>query len=187
MTIPEKWQEEADVVVVGYGGAGAATAITAHDAGAEVLILEKAAKGEEGGNTRVSGNVFLSPEAGEQARIYLRAMCGEYRVREEMVQICVNEMSKNAEWVESLGGEPAETTLTAREFPDLPGTESLHGYLNRGVLGNESLWLLLKNSVERRGIRILFRTPGKRLIQNPATREILGIMGRHAVAKKPWK
>ena len=35
------WTEEADVVVVGYGGAGAVTAIAAHDAGAEVLILEK--------------------------------------------------------------------------------------------------------------------------------------------------
>jgi succinate dehydrogenase/fumarate reductase flavoprotein subunit len=51
----EKWSEEADVVVVGYGGAGAAVAITAHDAGSKVLILERAPKGEEGGNTRSSG------------------------------------------------------------------------------------------------------------------------------------
>ena len=41
-TIPEKWHDEAEILVVGYGGAGAATAITAHDEGADVLILEKA-------------------------------------------------------------------------------------------------------------------------------------------------
>ena len=35
------WTEEAEVVVVGYGSAGAVTAIAAHDAGAKVLILEK--------------------------------------------------------------------------------------------------------------------------------------------------
>lgn len=38
----KKWDMQADVVVVGYGAAGAATAITAHDLGAKVLILEKA-------------------------------------------------------------------------------------------------------------------------------------------------
>ena len=45
----KKWDRDADVVVVGYGAAGAATAITARDAGAKVLILEKAPEGEEGG------------------------------------------------------------------------------------------------------------------------------------------
>jgi len=36
-----RWDFEAEVVIVGYGGAGAAAAIEAHDAGADVLILEK--------------------------------------------------------------------------------------------------------------------------------------------------
>ena len=35
-----QWHEEADVIVMGYGGAGAVAAISAHDAGARVLILE---------------------------------------------------------------------------------------------------------------------------------------------------
>ena len=47
-----EWDKEADVVIVGFGGAGAAAAITAHDLGAKVLMLEKAPEGEEGGNTR---------------------------------------------------------------------------------------------------------------------------------------
>ena len=40
-TMPDRWEDSADVVVVGYGYAGAVAAIEAHDAGAGVLILEK--------------------------------------------------------------------------------------------------------------------------------------------------
>jgi glycine/D-amino acid oxidase-like deaminating enzyme len=51
--LPATWDRQADVVVVGFGAAGAATAITAYDAGAKVILLDKAAQGHEGGNTRV--------------------------------------------------------------------------------------------------------------------------------------
>ena len=50
--LPAKWDYEADVVVVGYGGAGVCAAVVAHDAGAQVLILEKAPFA--GGNTGCS-------------------------------------------------------------------------------------------------------------------------------------
>ena len=36
------WDEEADVVILGCGGAGAVAAITASDAGAKVIVVEKA-------------------------------------------------------------------------------------------------------------------------------------------------
>ena len=39
---PESWDFEADVVVVGFGAAGFAASVTAHELGAEVVILEKA-------------------------------------------------------------------------------------------------------------------------------------------------
>lgn len=180
MKVPERWDEEADVVVVGYGGAGAATAITAHDKGADVLILEKAPKGEEGGNTRVSGNCWLTPDK-ESAAIYLRAMCGEYTIPEEMVQVWSDEMSKNNDWVKSLGGEPVDINKikdpnTIHEFPDLPRAECVHVYHLGPTIGNEGLWQLLAHCVEKRGIRIFFETPGKRLIQNTTTKEILGIL-----------
>jgi succinate dehydrogenase/fumarate reductase flavoprotein subunit len=44
---------ETDVVIVGYGGAGAAAALSANEAGAKVLLVEKNPEG--GGNTRYSG------------------------------------------------------------------------------------------------------------------------------------
>ena len=47
----EAWDEEADVVVLGFGSAGCAAAIAARDAGASVVVLEKMPEGQEGGNT----------------------------------------------------------------------------------------------------------------------------------------
>ena len=35
------WDEQADVVVVGYGYAGAIAALEAHKAGADILLIEK--------------------------------------------------------------------------------------------------------------------------------------------------
>ncbi len=50
-----RWDAEADVVVVGLGCAGATAAIEAADAGAEVLVLERAGGG--GGTSALSGGV----------------------------------------------------------------------------------------------------------------------------------
>jgi len=40
---PKKWDVEADVIVVGGGGAGLAAAIQAKDAGSKVILIEKTA------------------------------------------------------------------------------------------------------------------------------------------------
>ncbi|HSR10583.1 MAG TPA: FAD-binding protein, partial [Thermodesulfobacteriota bacterium] len=61
--IPEKWDYECDVAVVGWGAAGTAAAVTAHDEGAKVLILEKMPDG--GGNTAVCGGNIIIPKGKE--------------------------------------------------------------------------------------------------------------------------
>jgi succinate dehydrogenase/fumarate reductase flavoprotein subunit len=57
--LPATWDREADVVVVGAGGAAFAAAVTARQAGASVIMLEKAAK--PGGTTLLSGNEYWIP------------------------------------------------------------------------------------------------------------------------------
>lgn len=52
----KSWDLEADVVVVGYGCAGACTAIEAAEAGADVLVLEVAGGG--GGTSALSGGIL---------------------------------------------------------------------------------------------------------------------------------
>ena len=61
------WDVEADVVVVGFGAAGVAASVTAHDLGAKVVILEKAPEGQQGGNTRVAGQGYLNTSSAEDA------------------------------------------------------------------------------------------------------------------------
>src|SRR4051794_28722161 len=56
------WHETADVVVVGYGYAGAVAALEAHDAGADVLLIEKMPDPggisiTSGGNVRIIDDV----------------------------------------------------------------------------------------------------------------------------------
>jgi succinate dehydrogenase/fumarate reductase flavoprotein subunit len=60
VTEESKWDLEADVVVLGSGGAAMTAAITAHDFGAkEVVILEKT--GMVGGTTAMSGGMLWVP------------------------------------------------------------------------------------------------------------------------------
>jgi hypothetical protein len=53
--------ESYDVIVVGFGLAGATSAITSADLGAKVLLTEKAPEGHEGGNSKYAGQVIISP------------------------------------------------------------------------------------------------------------------------------
>ena len=53
--LPAKWDGEADVVIVGFGGAGATTGIVAAQNGAKVIILEKNPQNHHYSNTRMSG------------------------------------------------------------------------------------------------------------------------------------
>ena len=58
---PKKWDIKTDVVVVGFGGAGATTAISAARSGAQVVVLEKNPENRHISNTRMSGGIFHCP------------------------------------------------------------------------------------------------------------------------------
>lgn len=91
--------ETFDVVVVGMGGAGLAAAISAHDAGARVVVLEKAPARHAGGNTRVSGQVWFCPTDVDAAKKHLRAMAGRYPIADDIVEVWAQETARNSEWV----------------------------------------------------------------------------------------
>jgi succinate dehydrogenase/fumarate reductase flavoprotein subunit len=176
--LPAKWDYEADVVIVGYGGAGAVAAITAHDAGAKVLILEKAPEGQEGGNTRCSMNITFSPTPVDKAIIYMTEFCGPYTVPQDIIQAWAEEMEKNWDWIKSLGGKPmvfGEVGVKGAEWPELPGAECQRYFTNGPGAGRQQLWKLLKASVDQRKIQVLYAAPAKELIQDCSTREILGV------------
>lgn len=175
--LPEKWDKEADVVVVGFGGAGAAAAITAQDLGAKVLMLEKAPQGEEGGNTRIAGQGYLQVYDVDKAITYLNALCGRYPVPQRMVRAWAEEVRGNNDWVASIGGDPQEHQHQPEgiEFPELPGADCAHKFHNGDVLGYSNTWKFFESAVKRRSIEILYESPGRELIQDGITKEILGV------------
>ena len=175
--MPHKWDVEADVVVVGFGAAGVAAAVTAHDLGAKVVILEKAPEGQEGGNTRVAGQGYLNTSSVEDAIAYLTALCGPYTVPEAMVKVWAEEMCRNNAWLESLGGDPQEHQHppVGIEFPDLPGSDCVHKFHDGPTYGYSYTWKLFERLVKQRPIPILYETPARELIQHDITKEILGV------------
>ena len=82
----ESWDREVDVVVVGFGAAGASVALEAKTAGAEALVLERMSGG--GGTSALStGQIYLGggtpiqtacgfEDSAEEMYKYLMAACG---------------------------------------------------------------------------------------------------------------
>jgi succinate dehydrogenase/fumarate reductase flavoprotein subunit len=58
--VPQHTDAEADVVVVGFGGAGATAAITAARNGASVIVVEKQPAEQHTPSSRMSGNVVMT-------------------------------------------------------------------------------------------------------------------------------
>ena len=175
--MPNKWDVEADVVVVGFGAAGMAASVTAHDLGARVVILEKAPEGQEGGNTRVAGQGYLNTSSAESAAAYLTALCGPYTVPQVMVKVWAEEMGNNNAWLQSLGGDPQEHQHppVGIEFPDLPGSDCVHKFHDGPTYGYSYTWRLFERLVKQRPISVLYETPGRELIQDGVTKDILGV------------
>ena len=180
-SVPAHWDVEADVVVVGFGAAGMAAAVTAFELGRSVVILEKAPEGKEGGNTRVAGQGYLNTSNPDSAAAYLRALCGHFAVPEAMVEVWADEMCKNNDWLASLGGDPQEHQHPpiGIEFPDLPGSDSVHKFHDGPTYGYSLTWKLFERFVKERPIKVLYETPGRALIQHDNTKEILGVRAEH--------
>lgn len=80
------WASEADVIVVGLGGAGAVAAIRAYEAGASVLVVETSSRGggstfRSGGLIYMGGGTQLQKDLGvedtlENMRAYVETLAG---------------------------------------------------------------------------------------------------------------
>lgn len=170
------WDVEADVVVVGFGGAGAAAAIEAHDAGAEVVILEKAPPNRPGGNTGCCAGYMLVPSSISEGVDYYRALAFGTVSDEELIYTMAKEIVGVPDWLKQLN---VPLVADGREmpgtFPTLPGSRvdqiSVTG-------GGYVAFNILAEQVKSRGIRVLCETPGECLLQDPSTMEIHGILGR---------
>jgi succinate dehydrogenase/fumarate reductase flavoprotein subunit len=161
---------ETDVLVIGFGPAGAAAAITAGDAGAEVLVVEKTGRG--GGNAPYSGG-FLWDVAEPDALTHLEALCGGQTDR-AVLEAYAAGLHEVRDWVRALGGETVEfvppTDVEYPRFlpawPYLPGAGAVSYHLLAGAPppSGAALWDLIAAGVSARGIAVAHDTAATRLL-----------------------
>ncbi len=181
--MPEKWDRQSDIVIVGYGGAGACAAIAAREAGAEVLILEKQKNG--GGNTAICGGVIyaggtsvqkannVADTADKLYQHFLKA--GKSFVDPTLARIAADESAKNIDRLIQLGAKFSAPVVSGAEVP--AGSEPIarvHSITYGKLGGGAAFYKVLADAAQAKGTQIQLNTPVRQLIAN-ADGEVIGV------------
>ena len=190
--VPSYWDYSADVVVLGTGFAGQMSAITAAENGAQVLVLEKAPQKWQGGNSRVSGQGIWTPSSAALvgAAEYLTAMTSGtgYPVPPDYITEYVQGSHDNMAWFTGHGATmvPDRAPGTWEPFyPWFPGAPAMAAETDSysvsfgKYVGSGRDWYFLQDLIlANPNITELYNTPATRLIQNPTTKEIYGVVAQ---------
>ncbi|HWP57536.1 MAG TPA: FAD-dependent tricarballylate dehydrogenase TcuA [Candidatus Acidoferrales bacterium] len=183
--------ESSDVVVVGLGNAAEAAAVSAHQAGAKVLVLEKAPQAKKGGNTWFShGAQFRHAHNGIQDEKPLLPHISESewekidlppytkdefygdlmrvtrgRAVPELAELLVNESYPTVKWMQEMGIQ-WEILYTAAKpeggrFRWHQGSSFIHAKDGGG--GLVEMWYRI---IQEKGIPVRFETGAVRLLTN---------------------
>jgi len=175
----DQWDDAADIVVIGFGGSGATCAAVAADLGGDVLVLEK---GEAGGGNSVcvAGSLIMHSADDEQSLEYLDWLCGGQTER-EVLHAYIDGLRDVPAFESQLGfplKDDAQPFRADGFFPEFPGAPGAGGLIGRSVIaapGGAALWTAIARLADERGARVAYNTRARRLIQDPATGEVLGV------------
>ncbi len=127
--IPEKWELETEVLIVGSGAGGLSAAISAHDNGARVTVIEKS--DSFGGTTAISGGGMWVPnnhhnvekgvsDSREKALGYAKLLT-KGRAADELIEAYVDTAPEMLEHMEDHVGLRVEISTMPDYHPELPG------------------------------------------------------------------
>ena len=185
----ESWNATYDVVVIGFGGAGATAARFAADKGAKVLLVDSAPEGHEGGNTRYCGQIVQAGYDFDKLKKYFDQMTAPLDLDEKVLNTFVKGMVALPEYFEKyLGGKAfsvrknpgnknvALLAYMIAEYPEFEGAETNDDLLIHDHIFDAALWKKLRQNVLDRSdkIDILYSSPAKHLIQN-TDKTIIGV------------
>ena len=159
----EKETKDYDVVVVGGGGAGFAAAISAKEAGANVVLVEKL--GQVGGNTLISGGEYAAPanelqekEGIEDSKELFAEDIEKAGGKKELIEVLADKATEDAYWLrDDIGVEWLDSLMF------FGGHSVKRSFIPKNHTGNE-LISNYKTKAEELGIDVLTNTDVKEIL-----------------------
>ncbi|MEE8717503.1 MAG: FAD-dependent oxidoreductase [Coriobacteriales bacterium] len=182
------WDSEYDVVVLGIGFSGMASAMTAADEGASVLICEKLKDGFAGGNSRVCAQLFLwGNDDAEATKAYMTDLNGTREVPEDVVDAYAQGIaSLGTTLSETFGMDASEFVDVANmgygcmspEYPEFEGSDKVHLYATHEGAFDSYLYQSMRERLAQLyadKVDVWFESPATHLIQDPQSKAIIGV------------
>ncbi|MFC6164897.1 MULTISPECIES: NAD(P)H-dependent oxidoreductase [Lactiplantibacillus] len=187
-----KWSASYDVIVLGFGAAGASAARFAADNHAKTLLVDAAPNGHEGGNVRYAGQVVATGTDYDQLLAYYQAMFGSIDIDEDLLATYVHGMVNMRDYFKTYldvkdpvsyndtykyGPKTGPSDALAPEYPEFPGAKAFDLTLVHEGFFDAALWKNLRQHVLDRAdnIDVWLDSPAEQLIQDPETKAILGV------------
>lgn len=187
------WNASYDVVVIGFGGAGATAARHAADAGAKVLLVDSAPEGHEGGNTRYCAQLIAFADNADDMLTYYRNLAWKFDLDEEVFKVYTAGEAAMKDYIRDyLEKEPVawKDNDTAPEFvakalkaaiPEYPNLEGCDTFdfltVHDSGIFDAALWRTLRDEVKKRSenITVWLEAPAVGLVQDPDTKTVVGV------------
>lgn len=195
------WDRQTDVLVVGFGAAGAAAALSAHAAGTSCLLIDRfnngGATARSGGVVYAGGGTAQQQKAGyddtpEQMFKYLSCEVGDAVKPATLRRFC-DDSRDLLSWLQSLGaGFDADHAPPKTSYPKngvylyYSGNEAMTGYREQATpaprghrtvdkgLSGKALFRVLADAVATRDIPVLGQCAATRLVVD-ASGQVLGM------------
>lgn len=195
----QNWDEEVDFVIVGFGLAGAAAAVEAHDIDpdAKIVILEKMPIELAGGNSIASGQTFIVPSenAIPDFKLYLESCNMPNPIPDEYLTWMVEGFATQLPWIQSVaegvdyeagyvGGGELKWGKLVVEFDTFPGSdfEGTSAHLRAkdiGAFEKGGVWNCFAKAAEARDLDIRYENPAIGLVQDAESRKVEGVVVRN--------
>lgn len=180
------WDREADIVVVGAGAAGLATGIEACDLGLSAIILES--QGQVGGSSALcNGGISMpgtplqkSQGIEDSVDIFYDDLITNTQADNDpaMIRVHCEGAAELWDWLTGMGIEFKEESLIATQGQSRARE---HHVVPTGVIGT------LEKNAEDRGAEILVSTKATDLIQDPETKQVIGVTAGEGSKKQNIK
>ncbi|GAB6146673.1 FAD-binding protein [Desulfocicer niacini] len=157
---------ETDVLVIGCGGAGLSAAITAHEAGAKVMLSTKLRMGDSNTIMAEGGIGAATGENDSPVIHYVDTLMGGRGTNiPELVEALVNEAPFIVEWLSSLGVN-FDRLVDGKYFTHRPGGHSRRRSHSIKDLTGLEIIRVLSDEVRNQGIDVLEFSPAVELLMD---------------------